>query len=81
MVGQLTSIVRNWEFIPPSQLSQAERGDAKSLLMRRRSSSAIVADLPGPRLPSEIKSGGGPKRPPTVFKEPEGSSLLDSFGF
>jgi hypothetical protein len=36
-------------------------------------------------VPAEMKSGGhAPKKqqaPPTVFEEPDASSLLDSFGF
>jgi len=48
--------------------------------MLRRRSSLVVADLPIQKLPMEMKSGGH-QQAPTVFEEPESSSLLDSFGF
>ena len=54
-------------------------GDPRQLLRRR--SSLVVADLPLSNMPVEMKSGGMHKPPPSVFEEPESSSLLDSFGF
>lgn len=49
--------------------------------MLRRRSSLVVADLPSPKLPGELRSGIMGKQPPKVFEEPDGNSLLDSFGF
>jgi len=49
--------------------------------MLRRRSSLVVADLPSPKLPTEMKSGARGKQPPKVFEEPDANSLLDSFGF
>jgi len=46
--------------------------------MLRRRSSLVVADLPVPSLLLDMKAKGAP---PSVFEEPEASSLLDSFGF
>ena len=49
-----------------------------------------MADLPVNGLPAEMKTGGKQEKasasgllkpPPSVFEEPEASSLLDSFGF
>ena len=48
--------------------------------MLRRRSSLVVADLPVTKLPFDMKTGGH-KPPPTMFEEPESSSLLDRFGF
>ncbi|KAI0484638.1 RAVE protein 1 C terminal-domain-containing protein [Xylariaceae sp. FL0804] len=69
--------------------------DPRKLLRRR--SSLVVQDMPMPlsptaattnMAPSEMKTGGGhghgvvkPPANPTVFEEPDASSLLDSFGF
>ncbi|PQE33163.1 hypothetical protein CJF32_00003678 [Rutstroemia sp. NJR-2017a WRK4] len=69
--------------------------DPRKLLRRR--SSLVVADLPVGGLSLAAGAGGavgdakensivvgnkdGNKKPPTVFEEPEASSLLDSFGF
>lgn len=41
----------------------------------------MVADLPMPKLPLDMKSGGLHQPPQSVFEEPESSSLLDNFGF
>lgn len=74
--------VRNWEFLLPTPTITRNLGgepDPRQLLRRR--SSLVVADLPIPKLPLEMKSGGLHQPPPSVFEEPESSSLLDSFGF
>jgi hypothetical protein len=41
--------------------------------MLRRRSSLVVADLPMPKLPLDMKAGGH-QPPPSVFEEPESSS-------
>ncbi|KAH6713657.1 WD repeat protein-like protein [Leptodontidium sp. MPI-SDFR-AT-0119] len=73
-------LVRNWEFLlpAPTVFKSIDNSDPRSMLRRR--SSLVVADLPLPKLPIDMKSGGH-KPPPSVFEEPESSSLLDSFGF
>ncbi|KAF4628729.1 hypothetical protein G7Y89_g9420 [Cudoniella acicularis] len=73
-------LVRNWEFLLPAPtiFRNLEQPDPRQMLRRR--SSLVVADLPMPKLPLDMKSGGH-KPPPSVFEEPESSSLLDSFGF
>jgi len=48
--------------------------------MLRRRSSLVVADLPEQEIKGSV-SGYKHKPPPTVFEEPQGSDLLDSFGF
>ncbi len=57
--------------------------DPVKLLGRR--SSLVVADLPlssvSARMPAELMAGGRQQATPTVFEEPEASSLRDSFGF
>jgi len=70
-------LVRNWEFLlpPPTVFRDLDQPDPRQML--RRKSSLVVADLPMPIL----KSGGVHQPPPSVFEEPESSSLLDSFGF
>ena len=51
------------------------------LLLRRRSS-LVVDDLPRPKSPIAMKTGGPKKLAvPTTFEEPDANSLLDSFGF
>lgn len=73
------SEVRNWEFLlpVPNVFKDINGPDPRRMLRRR--SSLVVADLPVPKLPVEMKAGHKP--PPSVFEEPESSSLLDSFGF
>jgi hypothetical protein len=77
-------LVSNWEFMQPTaKTPKTPRAgspvDPRKLLRRR--SSLVVADMPlSPgRAPEGMKSGG--KQPPTMFEEPSGTSLLDSFGF
>jgi hypothetical protein len=72
--------VRNWEFLllAPTVFKNLEPLDPRQMLRRR--SSLVVADLPMPQLPLDMKSGVH-KPPPSVFEEPEANSLLDSFGF
>jgi hypothetical protein len=79
-------LVRNWEFLLPSpRVPKTLGGEADPRQLLRRRSSLIVADMPMPIVPMEMKSGGvhgGMHQPsPSVFEEPESSSLLDSFGF
>jgi hypothetical protein len=79
-------LVRNWEFLLPAPtVNQNIGGEADPRKMLRRRSSLVVADLPLPPVPLEMKTGGahgGKHHPPSiVFEEPEGNSLLDSFGF
>lgn len=86
-------LVRNWEFLLPAPtVIQNIGGEADPRRMLRRRSSLVVADLPMPIVPIEMKSGGmhgAPhsahpgmhQPPPSVFEEPESSSLLDNFGF
>jgi hypothetical protein len=78
-------LVRNWEFLlPPPSVSKNIGGEVDPRRMLRRRSSLVVADLPMPIVPIEMKAGshsGLHKPPPSVFEEPESSSLLDSFGF
>ncbi|RDW71966.1 hypothetical protein BP5796_08000 [Coleophoma crateriformis] len=73
-------LVRNWEFLLPTPpTSQDIGGEPDPRRMLRRRSSLVVADLP---LPKDIKIGSHMHNPPpSVFEEPESSSLLDSFGF
>lgn len=73
--------VRNWEFLltTPSLGNLGDNVDPRKMLRRR--SSLVVADLPIPRLASDTNPKAMGKPPPTVFEEPESSSLLDSFGF
>ncbi|KAK1674277.1 WD repeat domain-containing protein [Colletotrichum godetiae] len=75
--------VRNWEFLklaPP--VTNGLGGEVNPLKLLRRRSSLVVADLPVSKLHSEMRSSGqGKQSTPTVFQEPDSSSLLDSFGF
>ncbi|CAL3962404.1 unnamed protein product [Diplocarpon coronariae] len=75
-------LVRNWEFLlpPPKVFNDSIGGDPDLRSMLRRRSSLVVADMPISDLAISMKSGG-PKPPPSVFEEPNPSSLLDSFGF
>ncbi|KAL0782788.1 hypothetical protein CaCOL14_000694 [Colletotrichum acutatum] len=76
-------LVRNWEFLKPAPpITNGLGGEVNPLKLLRRRSSLVVADLPVSRLHSEIRpSGQGKQSTPTVFHEPDSSSLLDSFGF
>ena len=79
-------LVRNWEFmLPAPTVFKNLGGEADPRRMMRRRSSLVVADLPMPIVPMEMKSGGAHAGkhhpPPPVFEEPESNSLLDSFGF
>ncbi|CAG8949631.1 hypothetical protein HYFRA_00007865 [Hymenoscyphus fraxineus] len=86
-------LVRNWEFLLPAPTATSLQSAPGLRGMLRRRSSLVVADLPvvneggiggfGGAV-GGMKSGGGlgkGKPPPSVFEEPETSSLLDSFGF
>lgn len=75
-------IVRNWEF-PPSGigLMPGLGGEVNPLKLLRRRSSLVVADLPISGIHAGIRSASDRNPPPTVFQEPDSSSLLDSFGF
>ncbi|KAK6825072.1 hypothetical protein PG987_012566 [Apiospora arundinis] len=78
-------LVRNWEFLrsPTAQPGLGGEIDPRKLL--RRSSSLVVADMPLSPVDIEMKTGHHPtnkvQQTPTVFEEPDASSLLDSFGF
>lgn len=78
-------LVRNWEFLraPVAQPGLGGEIDPRKLL--RRSSSLVVADMPLSPVDIEMKTGHHPtnkvQQTPTVFEEPDASSLLDSFGF
>ncbi|GJC82423.1 regulator of V-ATPase in vacuolar membrane protein 1 [Colletotrichum liriopes] len=75
--------VRNWEFLKPAlSTTNGLGGEVNPLKMLRRRSSLVVADLPMSSLHVGMRSGGpGKQSTPTVFQEPDSSSLLDSFGF
>lgn len=82
-------LVRNWEFLNP--LETRGRGEVEGVvadprkLLRRRSSLVVNDNEGGGGLPLRnvggLMSPGLKKPPPSVFEEPEASSLLDSFGF
>ncbi|WYZ37429.1 hypothetical protein EsH8_II_000935 [Colletotrichum jinshuiense] len=76
-------LVRNWEFLKPAtSTAHGLGGEINPLKMLRRRSSLVVADLPMSSLHVEMRSGGqGKQSAPTIFQEPDSSSLLDSFGF
>ncbi|KAH8816301.1 WD repeat protein-like protein [Xylogone sp. PMI_703] len=75
-------LVRNWEFLLPLATTfEGRRGDTDPRKFLRRRSSLVVADLPIPKVPLDIKAGGVRKPPPSTFEEPDANSLLDSFGF
>ncbi len=82
---KLTTVgpVKNWEFLrQPIKTDEPFDAipDPRQLLRRR--SSLVVADLPtSPKVPSEIRTGGTKKPPPSVFEEPDANSLLDNFGY
>lgn len=82
MSQQLTGdTVRNWEFQQP--IPTGLGGEVNPLKLLRRRSSLVVDDRPV-GLQRKISVDGGPKKPaaaPTMFEEPDASSLLDSFGF
>lgn len=73
-------LVRNWEFLLPTPAMSKvfEEPDPRKMLRRR--SSLVVADLPVKEMKGGV-GGGGRKKQPSVFEEPETNSLLDSFGF
>lgn len=78
--------VRNWEFLRSGVgMVPGLGGEIDPLKLLRRRSSLVVADLPmspvSAKMPTDMKPGGHQQPPPTVFEEPEASSLLDSFGF
>lgn len=81
--GSDMTIVRNWEFLKPAPLiTNGLGGEVNPLKLLRRRSSLVVADLPVSKLHSEMRSSGQERQStPTVFQEPDSSSLLDSFGF
>lgn len=82
-------LVRNWEFLNLDMGKTRGAGEAEAMkdprkLLRRRSS-LVVNDNEAGGLPLRsvggLMSPGLKKPPPSVFEEPESSSLLDSFGF
>ncbi|KAL4879357.1 RAVE protein 1 C terminal-domain-containing protein [Aspergillus karnatakaensis] len=86
-------LVRHWEFLKELPSTHLPKDGEINLVdgavdyrkMLRRRSSLVVADIPTrPILGPELKSPTTPKKPqppPTMFHEPDASSLLDSFGF
>ena len=76
--------MRNWEFQQSSKAGFG--GEVNPLKLLRRRSSLVVDDM---ALPSHhlnqgqqrpgVKGAAAP--PPTMFEEPDASSLLDNFGF
>lgn len=84
-------LVRNWEFLLPGESVRPELGgEINPLKLLKRRSSLVVADLPASPISAKASTGPmsptGEKRPkpqppPTMFEEPDASSLLDSFGF
>jgi len=75
-------LVRNWEFLLPAPtVFKTLGGELDPRAMMRRRSSLVVADLPVLKVPVELRSGGLHQPPPSVFEEPDSSSLLDNFGF
>ena len=75
-------VVRNWEFLLPTPtISKQLGGEADPRKLLRRRSSLVVADLPMSMSLLDIAAKGAAHQPPpSVFEEPESSSLLDSFG-
>ncbi|KAJ0384248.1 hypothetical protein COL922a_008799 [Colletotrichum nupharicola] len=77
-------LVRNWEFLKSAISKTNGLGrEINPLKLLRRRSSLVVADLPMSTLHVEMRSGVNRSKDsaPTVFQEPDSSSLLDSFGF
>ncbi|KAM0276918.1 hypothetical protein ACHAQH_006249 [Verticillium albo-atrum] len=82
-------LVRNWEFPQPAaNAGSGLGGEANPLKLLRRRSSLVVDDMPFSSLRNEVRAAetgktpsGRPQAPPTMFEEPDSSSLLDSFGF
>lgn len=82
-------LVRNWEFLlPGAGLPRGLGGDVVDpLKLLRRRSSLVVQDMPmspavaSPTTEKAAKKAAKPQPPPTMFEEPDASSLLDSFGF
>lgn len=75
-------LVRNWEFLlPVPTISKQLGGETDPRKLLRRRSSLVVADLPIAMSLLDLKPKGTAHQPqPSVFEEPESSSLLDSFG-
>ena len=67
-------LVRNWEFAPP--VNDKEGADTKTASRGGRQSRR-QSGVKSPTITSPREERGKP----TMFKEPEASSLLDSFGF
>ncbi|KAG8528174.1 uncharacterized protein KY384_007091 [Bacidia gigantensis] len=70
-------LVRNWKFVEQhtgvlTDMDHASKADKEARRKSRRKSSLV---------PKTPKSSVEEKPKPTMFKEPEGSSLLDNFGF
>lgn len=75
-------LVKNWEFLQADLKPESDVPNPRKLLRRR--SSLVAVDMPlSPGLAdfkTSVKAHPA-KPPPTVFEEPDASSLLDSFGF
>ena len=70
-------LLRNWKFVPRTVSAQPlpELKKERRKSARRRSSANVVTT---PKSPVKTEKA---KPKPTMFKEPDASSLLDSFGF
>lgn len=74
------AVVRNWEFLYPTDSVAALGGEINPIKLLRRRSSLVVADLPV-KLGDHAGTNGVARAVPAVFVEPDSNSLLDSFGF
>ncbi|KAH8677734.1 RAVE protein 1 C terminal-domain-containing protein [Xylariales sp. PMI_506] len=75
-------LVRNWEFLLTPSTKPGLGGEIDPTKMLKRRSSLVVADIPYSPIRAENETGTAKaKQAPTVFEEPDASSLLDSFGF
>lgn len=74
--------VCNWEFLrQPASTARPFDAISDPRKMLRRRSSLVVADLPSPKSPKELKTSGMKPPPSSVYEEPDVNSLLDNFGF
>ncbi|KAL9129322.1 MAG: hypothetical protein Q9217_002193 [Psora testacea] len=74
------NLVRNWKFLSQTKHTAMTEGAPADLLeMNMRGSSQVQDDAPKSPTGTEEKRDERPA--PTMFKEPEASSLLDNFGF
>lgn len=81
----MRALVRNWEFQQPAAVGFG--GEINPLRLLRRRSSLVVDDLSATRrrvslekLQEGVRVSQSGFAPPSVFVEPDATSLLDSFG-